>query len=103
MCVQALLLCKREMIYRDTGLGTRQALHSNSSRQDLEVGLHPDTYNKLSLSLRPSLGLYDKWRLYKIHNFVVVGDQWTDLAKQVSFSLQGDSTSTKIQSLNWTY
>ena len=71
------------MIYRDTGLGTKQALHSNSTQQDVEVGLHPETYNKLSLSLLPSHGVYDKWRIYKIHNFVVVGNNWSELSKQV--------------------
>ena len=82
--LQALLLCKREMIYRDSGLGIRQALQSNSSQEDLEVGVHPEVYNKLSLSLEPSQGVYDKWRLYKIHNFVVVADQWAELSKQVT-------------------
>ena len=61
------MLCKREMIYRDLGLGTREALalHSNHSDSlvqgqpppDLEVGLHPAQYTKLSLELEPSEGV----------------------------------------------
>ena len=88
------MLCKKEMIYRDLGLGTKEALalHSNHSHKlvpsatppDPEVGLHPAEYTKLSLQLEPSEGVYDKWRLYKIHNFVVKADKWSELAKQVT-------------------
>ena len=103
------MLCKKEMIYRDLGLGTREALalHSNHSdslalgqHPDPEVGLHPAQYTKLSLQLEPSEGVrsvnvktqlspvfegvYDKWRLYKIHNFVVKADKWSELASQVT-------------------
>ena len=85
------MLCKKEMIYRDLGLGTREALalHSNHTNNlpphpDPEVGLHPDKYTKLSLQLEPSDGVYDKWRLYKIHNFVVKADKWSELARQVT-------------------
>ena len=106
--VQALVLCKKEMIYRDLGLGTREALalHGNHSSQlvlpvDPEVGRHPDQFTKLELRLEPSegamlslnvssapfvlcVGVYDKWRLYKIHNFVVKADKWSELARQVT-------------------
>ena len=84
------MLCKKEMIYRDLGLATKEALalHSNHTNKlapppDPEVGLHPDHYSKLSLELEPSEGVYDKWRLYKIHNFVVKADKWSELARQV--------------------
>ena len=88
------MLCKKEMIYRDLGLGTKEALalHSNQTNKlahsvpqpDPEVGLHPAEYTKLSLELEPSEGVYDKWRLYKIHNFVVKADKWSELARQVT-------------------
>ena len=58
------MLCKREMIYRDLGLGTREALalHSNNSHQvellppDQEVGRHPAQFSRLGLRLEPSEG-----------------------------------------------
>ena len=85
------MLCKKEMIYRDLGLGTKEALavHSNHTNKlapppDPEVGLHPADYIKLSLELEPSEGVSDKWRLYKIHNFVVKADKWSELARQVT-------------------
>ena len=63
---QALVLCKKEMIYRDLGLATREALalalEGNQSSQqvlpppDPEVGRHPAQWTKLALRLEPSEG-----------------------------------------------
>ena len=63
---QALVLCKKEMIYRDLGLATREALalalEGNQSSQqvlpppDPEVGRHPAQWTKLGLRLEPSEG-----------------------------------------------
>ena len=79
---QALLLCKKEMIYRDAGLAVRQALSGNIT--DTEVGLHPEHYDRLNLDLEPSTAVFDRWRLYRIHHFAVVADQWPNLSKQVT-------------------
>ena len=79
---QALLLCKKEMIYRDAGVAVRQALSGNIT--DTEVGLHPEHYDRLDLDLDPSTAVFDRWRLYRIHHFAVVADQWPDLSKQVT-------------------
>ena len=78
---QALLLCKKEMIYRDAGVAVRQALSGNIT--DTEVGLHPEHYDRLDLDLDPSTAVFDRWRLYRIHHFAVVAEQWPDLSKQV--------------------
>ena len=63
---QALVLCKKEMIYRDLGLATREALalalEGNQSSQqvlpapDPEVGRHPAQWSKLGLRMEPSEG-----------------------------------------------
>ena len=79
---QALLLCKKEMIYRDAGVAVRQALSGNIT--DTEVGLHPEHYDRLDLDLDPSTAVFDRWRLYRIHHFAVVADRWSDLSKQVT-------------------
>ena len=79
---QALLLCKKEMIYRDAGVAVRQALSGNIT--DTEVGLHPEHYDRLDLDLDPSTAVFDRWRLYRIHHFAVVAEQWPDLSKQVT-------------------
>ena len=76
------MLCKKEMIYRDAGLAVRQALSGNIT--DTEVGLHPEHYTRLALDLDPSTAVFDRWRLYRIHHFAVVAEQWPDLSKQVT-------------------
>lgn len=88
---QALLLCKREMIYRDAGVAIKQALShvgANSSieargqNDGEELGIHPENFTRLQLSLEPSEAAFDRWRLFKIHNFAVKADKWPELSKQ---------------------
>ena len=97
---QALLLCKKEMIYRDAGVAVRQVLSRvvgtgdkrNESfiieEERINEEIHPDNYTRLSLDgLQPSTAVFDRWRLYKIHHFAIVAEGWKDLTNQVTCSL----------------
>ena len=90
------------MIYRDAGVAVRQALAGNKS--DAEVGeLHPEHFTRLELGLAPDTAVFDRWirmmmmmmimmmvmmmirwRLYRIHHFAVVAEQWPALTRQVT-------------------
>ena len=98
---QALLLCKKEMIYRDAGVAVRQVLSRvvgtgdkrNESfiieEERINEEIHPDNYTRLSLDgLQPSTAVFDRWRLYKIHHFAIVAEDWRDLTSQVNFDHQ---------------
>ena len=92
---QALLLCKKEMIYRDAGVAVRQVLAragagdrlGNESllleSQHNNDEIHPDNYTRLNINLQPSTAVFDRWRLYKIHHFAVVAENWNNLTKKV--------------------
>jgi len=93
---QALLLCKREMIYREAGVAIKQALGrvSNSSSErnsslldnlggnEPEVSVHPANISRLRLDMEPSQAAYDRWRLFKVQNFAVRATDWPDLSRQ---------------------
>ena len=100
------------MIYRDAGVAVRQALAGN--RSDTEVGeLHPEHFTRLELGLAPDTAVFDRWmmmmmmmimmmvmmmmmirwRLYRIHHFAVVAEQWPALTRQVT---GGKFTFTKV-------
>lgn len=81
------------MIYRDAGVAVKQILFNGNrngsfiSHEDNfvdEVGLHPEQFTRLKTSLDPDTAVYDRWRLYRIHHFAVVADQWKQLTQQVT-------------------
>lgn len=48
------------------------------------AGLHPAQLTRLELKLDPATAVLDRWRLYRIHHFAVVGDAWSELTQQVT-------------------
>ena len=48
------------------------------------AGLHPAQLTRLQLQLDPATAVLDRWRLYRIHHFAVVGDAWSELTRQVT-------------------
>ena len=46
------------------------------------VGDHPNNATKQQLRLEPTEGAFDRWRLFKIHNFAVKADRWQQLSNQ---------------------
>ena len=51
----------------------------NMSDDDEE---HAENVTALNLRLEPTEGAYDRWRLFKIHNFAVTADRWAELSHQ---------------------
>ena len=51
---------------------------------DEEMELHPENLTRLRLTtnLNPSEAVFDRWRLFKIHNFGVKAERWAELAGQ---------------------
>jgi len=103
---QALLLCKREMIYREAGVAVKRALEQLNENMTLQIDApnreiddeeHPAEMSSLPMHAQLDQGVYDRWRLFKVHNFAVTGDKWSEYSgRQVCIG-----THSSLDRMHW--
>ena len=94
-CVWSIIFVWYQMIYRDAGVAVRRVVGGAATNNSLELAaavagadekleLHPENLTRLRLTthLNPSEAVFDRWRLFKIHNFAVKAERWAELAGQ---------------------